>query len=119
MSEEDDTLEAYLIDQELKLLSKPDKVPQRWGEMQSAPSIWSESHPAYSQSQPHSDPNKHRFNHYADKQLTHLVVIEQFDFGKIASLLSTFSTIQTTSFVKKEPGSQKLLAERDGNNCMF
>ena len=24
--------------------------------------------------QPHSDPNKHRFSHYADKQLQHLVV---------------------------------------------
>ena len=29
---------------------------------------------------PNSDPNKHRFNHYADKQLNHLVVAEEFDF---------------------------------------
>jgi hypothetical protein len=36
-----------------------------------------------------ADPNKHRFNHYADKQLAHLVVAEEFDFGKIANTLST------------------------------
>jgi len=29
---------------------------------------------------PNSDPNKHRFSHYADKQLQHLVVAEQFNF---------------------------------------
>ena len=37
---------------------------------------------------PNSDPNRHRFNHYADKQLQHLVVAEQFNFEKIAHTLS-------------------------------
>lgn len=37
---------------------------------------------------PLSDPNLHRFNHYADKQLTHLVIEEEFDFDKIAATMS-------------------------------
>jgi hypothetical protein len=70
--------------------------------MKSAPSIWSEAHPSQNQTQPYADPNKHRFNHYADKQLYHLVITEQFDFAKIANMLSNYFTTKTTSSEKKE-----------------
>ena len=36
----------------------------------------------------YSDPNMHRFDHYADKQLQHLVIAYEFDFEQIAELLS-------------------------------
>ena len=45
---------------------------------------------------PDADPNRHRFNHYADKQLQHLVIAEQFDFDKIARTLSKDFLIQIT-----------------------
>lgn len=102
---EDDSYENALIEEELRLLTRPEKAPQKWSEMRSAPSIWNEG-PSQSEGQSHADPNRHRFNHYADKQLHHLVVTEEFDFARIANILSTSSWMQTTSFARNEPSSR-------------
>jgi len=56
--------------------------------MQSAPSVFSNYHQSSLVSDKYTDHNRHRFNHYADKQLSHLVLVEEFDFVKIAELLS-------------------------------
>jgi hypothetical protein len=54
--------------------------------------MWSNSFPLKTSSQG-QDHNLHNFNHYADKQLEHLVISEEFDFAKIAELLSKISII--------------------------
>ena len=62
----------------------------------------------------YSDPNTHRFNHYADKQLHHLVIAEEFDFPKIASMLSTSPATQTTSSATNAVASPSRAAGRGG-----
>ena len=78
------------------MLAQPNPITPKWSEMVAAPSMWT-NHYSSQQENPHSDPNKHRFNHYADKQLFHLVISEEFDFNKIAALLSNKLTIKITS----------------------
>ena len=86
--------------------------------MVSNPSIWSDQHSSRNQNNTFADPNKHRFNHYADKQLYHLVVAEEFDFAKIASLLSTALTIKIISSANKGLSLQRHPVERGGKNCI-
>jgi hypothetical protein len=75
--------EDELIREELAHLDHSN--PEKQQERSKPPSVWvSHLLPV----DPLSDPNKHRFNHYADKQLQHLVVAEEFDFLKIANTLS-------------------------------
>ena len=62
----------------------------------------------------YSDPNMHRFNHYADKQLQHLVVAEEFNFEKIATMLSTRSCIQIIFLGTKELATLNRAAVKDG-----
>lgn len=85
----------------------------KWSELVDAPSLWSGS-PA--QLSPHSDPNKHRFSHYADKQLCHLVLAEEFDFARIAALLSKPPPTQTTSSARSAPASPRPPAESAGSS---
>lgn len=51
--------------------------PRSWASQTPVQSIWI-SH--LSKTDPMSDPNKHRFTHYGDKLLWHLVVEEEFNF---------------------------------------
>lgn len=87
--------------------------------MVSNPSIWSDQHSSRNQTNTFSDPNKHRFNHYADKQLFHLVVAEEFDFNKIASILSTILPIKIISSANKELSLPRPLAGRGGKSYTF
>lgn len=95
MSEQDAAEDAF-IQEELRLLAQPGKTAPKWSEMVASPSMWSNLYSSQQQN-PHSDPNKHRFSHYADKQLFHLVISEEFDFAKIAAILSNELSIQITS----------------------
>jgi hypothetical protein len=88
MSTHQDALEEALITEELNNLVRPQSSLPKWGDKSTAVSVW-ETGLGGSEEEGVSDPNRHRFNHYADKQLQHLVVTEQFDFTKIANMLST------------------------------
>lgn len=105
-STEQEAAEDALIAEELRLLAQPDRSAPRWSEMVAAPSMWSH-HYSSQQENLHSDPNKHRFNHYADKQLFHLVLAEEFDFARIAAILSKQPSTQTTSSATSAPGSPR------------
>lgn len=77
--------------------------------------MWSNSS---QQASPHSDPNKHRFSHYADKQLFHLVLAEEFDFARIAALLSKPVVTQTMSSARNAPASPRPPAGSAGRSSI-
>lgn len=105
--------EEELIREELASLTAPQVLRQQWGQPFTQTSIWN----AVEQRDPESDPNRHRFNHYADKQLEHLVVAEEFDFAKIAELLSKGPPTQIISSETSECVLAKCLVVSDGRSC--
>ena len=77
--------QQLFLNEELAQFGKQADTSKKWDQYIPSVSVWAND---IHEVDPLSDPNRHRFNHYADKQLQHLVLAEEFDFAKIAGILS-------------------------------